>query len=215
MHKKRRMSIQTRANWLIDAAVFVGGLLAALSSIYFLFLPVGGYQGGRNPYYGITILFDRHTWDAIHTWGGILMIAAVILHLVIHWRWIKMMARRMIKGIRGQGTGLSKGGKLNVIIDALIAASFTLAAVSGVYFLFAPTGGHQGGTNPEWYTSLLFSRTTWDLIHTWSGTVMIVAALAHLWIHWRWVVNVTKRFFLSLWPRITSRSPEVLGSTAN
>jgi ABC-type transporter Mla subunit MlaD len=54
-----RISMQTRKNWLIDAAVFVGGIVAALSGIYFLFLPSGGYQGGRNPTYGITFLFDR------------------------------------------------------------------------------------------------------------------------------------------------------------
>ena len=38
MNKRKSMSKQTRANWLIDAAVFVGGLLAGLSGIYFLYL---------------------------------------------------------------------------------------------------------------------------------------------------------------------------------
>ena len=49
MSKPIRMSMQTRKNWLIDAAVFVGGLVAALSGIYFLYLPSGGYQGGAQP----------------------------------------------------------------------------------------------------------------------------------------------------------------------
>jgi hypothetical protein len=31
--------------------------------------------------------------------------------------------------------------------------------------------------------------------------VMIVAAVVHLAIHWRWVKNVTTRFFLSLLPQ--------------
>jgi hypothetical protein len=73
--------------------------------------------------------------------------------------------------------------------------------VSGVYFLFAPSGGFQGGRNPGWDPGFLFSRTTWDLIHTWSGVVLSVAAVVHFAIHWRWVKNVTVRFFLSLWPR--------------
>ena len=70
MSKRIGISMQTRKNWLIDAAVFLGGIVAALSGIYFLFLPSGGYQGGRNPMYGITIFFQRHTWDDLHTWGG-------------------------------------------------------------------------------------------------------------------------------------------------
>jgi hypothetical protein len=47
----------------------------------------------------------------------------------------------------------------------------------------------------------LFSRTVWDLIHTWSGVVLIAAAAVHLSIHWRWVTKVTARFFLSLLPK--------------
>ncbi|MGD8904110.1 MAG: hypothetical protein PVI67_11135, partial [Anaerolineae bacterium] len=69
MSKPIRMSMQTRANWLIDVAVFIGGILAGLSGVYFLYLPSGGYQGGRNPMYGITIFFERHTWSDLHVWG--------------------------------------------------------------------------------------------------------------------------------------------------
>jgi preprotein translocase subunit SecY len=199
--------MQTRKNWLIDAAVFVGGVLAALSGIYFLFLPSGGYEGGRNPMYGITILFGRHTWDDLHTWGGVLMLAAVAIHLTIHWRWVTMMARRVANALLARGNKLSKGTKFNVAIDALVAVSFLLCAVSGIYFLFAPSGGLQGGSNPGWDPNLLFSRTTWDLIHTWSGTVLITTAVIHFAIHWRWVKNVTAKFFLSLLPQ--SEQPHV------
>ena len=27
-------------------------------------------KGGKNPLYGITILFSRSTWDDLHLWGG-------------------------------------------------------------------------------------------------------------------------------------------------
>jgi hypothetical protein len=67
-----------------------------------------------------------------------------------------------------------------------------------VYFLFVPDGGYQGGRNPGWDPHILWSRTTWDLIHTWAGVVLIIAAVIHFAIHWRWVKNITKRFFLSV-----------------
>jgi len=201
MSRSFRISGQTRANWLIDAAVLVGAVLASLSAIYFLYLPSGGYEGGQNPLYDIRILFSRHTWDDIHTWGGILMIAAVVIHFAIHWRWVTMMSRRTANAILGKSAKLSRGAVINILIDLAIALSFLVAAVSGIYFLFAPSGGLQGGANPGWDPHWIFSRTTWDLIHTWSGIVMIVAAILHFWIHWRWVVNVTRKFFLSLWHR--------------
>ncbi|MBN1886820.1 MAG: DUF4405 domain-containing protein [Thermoflexales bacterium] len=198
------MSKQTRANWLVDAALFFSALLAALSGIYFLFLPSGGYQGGRNPMYGVTILFDRHTWDGLHTWGGVAMIAAVVIHFALHWKWVVSMTGRMAKGLRGQGNGLNAYGRFNVALDALVGISFLLVAVSGVYFLFAP---HGHGTS----VGFIFSHTIWDLVHTWSGVVMIVAAVIHFAIHWRWVVNVTKRFFLSLWPQPLTGKENTVG----
>jgi preprotein translocase subunit SecY len=199
--KPVRMSRQTRANWLIDAAVFLGGILAALSGVYFLFLPSGGYQGGRNLTYGWTILFERHTWSDLHLWTGILMIAAVVIHFSIHWSWVKRMSRRTVEAIKPAGMPLSKGALVNVAVDAAIAISFLLCALSGIYFIFGPSGGFEGGSNPNWDPGFLFSRTAWDLIHTWSGVILIVAAVIHLAIHWRWVTNVTTRFFLSLKPQ--------------
>jgi hypothetical protein len=210
MKETIRISRQTQQNWLIDAAVFAGALLAGLTGIYFLYLPSGGHEGGRNPVYGLTILFGRDTWSDLHTWSGVLMILAVVIHFAIHWQWVKMMSRRIGHTLMGKGKGFSRGAKINLIIDLVIGLSFLITAVSSIYFLFLPQG-YQGGRNPGWDPGLLFSRTTWDLIHTWSAVVMILAASLHLLIHWRWVVNVTRRFFLSLrqqiqTPRTTSVS---------
>jgi cytochrome b subunit of formate dehydrogenase len=194
---KARMSGKTRANWLIDAAVAIGGLLAGLSGIYFLYLPSGGYRGGRNPAYGIQILFERHTWSDLHTWTGVLMIVAVAVHFVIHWDWVTRMARRMWNALRSGETNLSRGARFNLALDAVVAVSFVICALSGVYFLFAPAGSGAGHSQQA---GLLFSRTTWDMIHTWSGVVLASAAVVHFAIHWRWVKNVTVKFFLSLVP---------------
>jgi cytochrome b subunit of formate dehydrogenase len=197
MPKKITMSLQTRTNWLIDLTVFVGGLLASLSGIYFLFLSSGGYQGGRNSMYGVTILFNRHMWDDLHTWTGVAMIVAAVIHFAIHWQWVKTMTRRTLNALLSKGSSLSNGAKLNVAIDVLVALSFFVTAVSGLYFLFVPTSGFEGGRNTGQAGVVLFSSTMWDLIHTWAGVVMISAVIVHLWIHWRWVANVTSRFLRS------------------
>jgi preprotein translocase subunit SecY len=195
MSSQSNISTKTRMNWLINAGVFMGGVVAAISGLYFLFVPSGGYQGGRNAFYRVRFLFDRSTWSDIHTWGGVLMICVVMLHIAIHWDWIKMMAKRMFNSLRQRGSSMSKGAIVNILIDTLIAASFTTSALSGIYFLFAPTGGFQGGRNPGWDPNFLWSRTTWDLIHTWAGVVFIAAAVIHFAIHWRWIKKVTLRFF--------------------
>ncbi|MCP4164850.1 MAG: DUF4405 domain-containing protein [Chloroflexi bacterium] len=139
---KTTLSSATKHNWWLDAAVFLFGVLALLSGAYFLFLPSAGYQGGRNPLYGVTILFTRETWDLIHMWGGVLMIIAVVFHLWIHRQWLGMISRKLANLARGRGSRLSRGSKINLWVDAAIALSFILTAITGIYLMFAPVGGY-------------------------------------------------------------------------
>jgi hypothetical protein len=200
MTRKNRLSAQTRKNWLIDATVFLGATVAMLSGLYFLLLPSAGYEGGRNPTYGITFLFTRPTWHDFHAWGGLLMITAVVVHLIIHWQWIKMMASRVFKTVCQPGCRFSKGAKVNLITDILIAVSFFTTSLSGLYLFLLPEGGYQGGRHQGWDPGLIFPRLTWRSIHNWSGIMLVITAIIHIWIHRRWITKVTKKFFHSIGP---------------
>ncbi len=188
MIKITRISSETRNNWLIDTTLFISGFFAILSGIYFLFLPVGGYQGGRNPFYNIKVLFDRHTWEDIHMWTGIFMIGFAIIHLLIHWRWIVNMIKKSRGALRGQGFSLNQKGRTNLILNMVVASSFLLCALSGLNFFVLPNS--EIGGNQQ-VPGLLLSRNEWDLVHTWSGILLISSALLHIAIHWRWLVRVT------------------------
>jgi hypothetical protein len=118
------------------------------------------------------------------------MIIAAVVHLAIHWAWVKMMTKRMIDAVSSRGVKMSHGAKINIAIDATVAISFISTAISGLYFFLFPEGSRA---------AVVFTSTTWDLIHTWSGVTMIVAVSVHLVIHWRWITNVTSRFFGGLW----------------
>jgi preprotein translocase subunit SecY len=192
MSYKSVVSRQTQRNWLVDASLFGSAVVAILSGIYFLFLPVGGFQGGHNPAYNLTILFSRHTWDDLHTWSGILMIIIVTVHLSLHWQWVVSMTRRMLKEIFSGGASLNARGRFNVWINIIVATSFIVTALSGVYFLFIVSG--RDAIDPLY----LFSRQTWDLLHTWGAVVLILAAVIHFLIHWNWVVKVTRNLASSL-----------------
>lgn len=186
---------RTRLNWTIDAIVLSGALVAALTGIYFLFLPVGGYQGGRNPAYDLVILFSRATWEDLHTWGGVAMIVAAVLHFSLHWDWVKMMTRRTCTCLWDRQARMSRGAWRNALLDLVVALSFLLTAISGLYFLLTPSGHDAAGI------VFLFSRTTWDVIHTWAAVVLILAAVLHFAIHWRWITNVTRRILGQPAPR--------------
>lgn len=186
----KELSKQTKQNWQINALLFFSAILASLSGIYFMYFPEG-FQGGRNPLYNITILFTRQTWDLIHTWAGVAMVVIAIVHLVIHWRWVKSMSKKVWREFLAGSSKLSRFGKFNVVINLIIALSGLITAITGIYFLFDVS---RGSVNT---TLFLFNRTTWDLIHTWAGIVMIIAAIFHFAIHWKWITKVTMRYFFN------------------
>jgi hypothetical protein len=117
------------------------------------------------------------------------MIAAAVIHILIHWKWVKSMARRTWNEITGKCGCMNTAGRWNLILNTLVGFSFILTAISGIYFMFVQNS--RWAVDPK----ILFTRYTWDMLHTWSGIVMIAAAVFHLIIHWRWVVNVTKKIF--------------------
>ncbi len=136
--KTQILSKQTQRNWWVVASLFSSAVVAALSGVYFLFLPIGGYQGGRNPYYNLRIVFQRETWDDLHTWGGIVMIGIVLIHLVVHWPWVVSMSRKMWNELTGKSWSMSKNGRLNLLINVIVAVSFMFTAIKWcVFFLYA------------------------------------------------------------------------------
>ena len=194
MANRRIVSTQTRNNFFIDSLLFAGGIITALSGIYFLFLPVGGYMGGRNPMYGIVILFTRHTWGDIHIWAGVAIMALGALHIPLHWKWIVSMTKRAVQIMFGKSK-MNNSGKFNIGVNMLIGLSALILAVSGLYFLLVPGASHESiAPDPLW----LFNRTTWDLIHTWSGVAMLAAATLHFYIHWKWAFKVMRKYWRAL-----------------
>jgi len=84
--------------------------------------------------------------------------------------------------------------RLNFAVDALIAVAFLISALTGVVFLFAGSGGYQGGQNPAFQTSILgVSRWLWSDLHTWASLIMITGVLLHVVLHWTWIVCVVRR----------------------
>ena len=195
----------TRNNWILDAGLFLAALVTILSGVYFLIFPDGGYKGGRNPYYGIQILFEREGWEWMHTWIGLGMVVIAAIHLLFHWKWVKNTTVRVWGTLFKRTRGINRASAMNIIVDVILAFNFIVCSLTGFYFLFFPEV--KGGGDLE--SVFLFSRTIWDALHTWSGVLMISAALIHFVIHWGWVTKVTRKIFAK------ARADEVLTVAPN
>jgi hypothetical protein len=202
MLNKGIISKQTRNNWLVDTGLFCSSVIASLSGIYFLYLPIRGYKGGRNPTYAIEILFKRHTWEDLHKWAGILMIAIALIHIPLHWNWIVNMIRRILREIVEWRSTFKTRARLNLILNLIVGISFLAVAISGVYFFFIPGASQESGNRDPIF---FFTQLTWDKIHTWGAVVFISAVILHFAIHWRWIVKVTGKMPIMVLDWISSR----------
>jgi hypothetical protein len=94
------MSSKAKLYYAIDMAIGLFFVLSALSGLILFFFP-SGYKGGSNPYYGQTILLlTTHTWDTLHTWSSLAMIAGVGAHLILHWHWMFRTTVKLLTGTR-------------------------------------------------------------------------------------------------------------------
>jgi len=89
MRRKRYVVNRAKLNYWLDAAIGVAFLLSAISGLVFL-LPAGLGSGS-----GILGL-SYQAWDVLHIWSSLAMIAGVLVHLVLHRRWIVTMTGRML-----------------------------------------------------------------------------------------------------------------------
>lgn len=85
--------------------------------------------------------------------------------------------------------------KLNYFVDMIALFSFFVTAITGalIFFFLPPGEGQRGAHN----TFLGYGRHDWGAIHDWAGIIMIVAALAHIVLHWDWIICMTKNMFKS------------------
>jgi hypothetical protein len=84
-------------NYALDTVIALAFVIASVTGLAFMAMGSGGYQGGRNAGFQTAFLgIARTTWSDLHALASIVMIAGVLVHLVLHWRWIVCVTRRIL-----------------------------------------------------------------------------------------------------------------------
>lgn len=96
---------RTTLNFIVDLIGFVDLLLlAATGAIMKWALPPGsggghgyGFRGGRDPGEVKELLgLGRHDWGDIHFVLALLFLVVIVVHLILHWTWIKTCAKSLL-----------------------------------------------------------------------------------------------------------------------
>ena len=87
--------------WLQNYVLFILLLAAMLCQVvsgFVLWLALesgDGYQGGRGDITDDTFMsWTRNQWVDFHDWTAVAFIVLVVLHLILHWKWITYTTKK-------------------------------------------------------------------------------------------------------------------------
>ena len=78
---------KAKLNYWIDVGLAVTFVLSAISGL--VFLPPADFRSG-------ILGISYSLWNQLHIWSSVGMIAGVLAHLVLHWKWITNMTKKML-----------------------------------------------------------------------------------------------------------------------
>ena len=117
----------------------------------------------------ILAFFMDFTGLELHQWIGIAAGGVAVYHLVTHWSWVQAVTARFF----GQ---TSAQARLYYLIDAALFCGFT-----GILF--------TGLVVSTWLNLALVNYEVWRVMHVWVSILTLVAVIAKVGVHWRWIVK--------------------------
>jgi hypothetical protein len=102
------MMKRTTVNFIIDFVAFLDLLALACTGFIMRFiLPPGsaghgqGFRGGRPATEAKYLLsMDRHQWGGIHFYLAVIFAVLVLIHIILHWTWIKCYVKSLFRPSR-------------------------------------------------------------------------------------------------------------------
>ena len=164
--KKKRSP--TKINFVIDLSIFIAFLVA---------------------------MDPRLTGMAIHEWLSIAFGTAVIVHLLLHWKWIIATTRRAFGKIAAQA-------RINYILNILLLIAMTIIIFTGLMISEVALPG---------LTIQLQPNAAWRFLHSFSADAVLIILGLHVALHWKWIVNAFRRYIVRpvLPTRIKMKQEEV------
>lgn len=100
--------------------------------------------------------------------------------------------------------------RINLALDIMIGVAFVVEVLSGfVLWIVLPYGGYRGGRGYVSSPIFVLSRSEWLRLHDWFAVVIIIGVVAHIALHWQWVLCVVRNLWRDALARRTHPSQDV------
>lgn len=128
----------------------------------------------------VLVNIPQATGIPIHEWASFLFIIPLMVHILLDWKWVVSVTKRMFGKLPGEV-------RFNHIWDLLIFIMMVLALFTGTIISEAalPALGIHVTIDPFW-----------SAMHDLSANLLMIMIGVHLAMHWGWIVSSVKRYIL-------------------
>jgi quinol-cytochrome oxidoreductase complex cytochrome b subunit len=81
--------MKPKINYVVDVIMAVFFVITAVSGLALFYYYKADVSGPT------VLAVSRGTWSFMHNWGGIILIALILLHFIFHWKWLSSMTGSM------------------------------------------------------------------------------------------------------------------------
>lgn len=135
----------------------------------------------------VLVFLQELTGDTIHQYLGIGFVTLVGVHLLLHWKWIWKMTKKLLTGLKGRAL-------IDYVLDVGLLVALVGVTASGIAM-------------SDWVTISLGDAL--EDIHEFFANAIGFMVVVHIVRHWNWIFfNVKKYIFRVNSPkkRLSSRS---------
>lgn len=137
----------------------------------------------------VVAMEPRFTGETWHEWLGLALGGAVIVHLLLNWKWVFNVTRRFFHKLQRQV-------RISYLLNLALFVSFAAVILSGIMISRNFQTAATLGLSFE-------AQRTWRSIHAWAPQVALLVVGVHLGLHWQWIISTIRRYL----PRIRVHRP--------
>lgn len=129
----------------------------------------------------LTVANPHLTGNTLHEWLGIALAAAIVTHLLFHWKWLVSLTKSFFQN-------LFHSSRLNYVMNLFFFIAMTGAIFSGL-MISKDVMSFLG-------IQLDVSRS-WKTIHNLASDASLILLGIHFALHWKWILTNVGRYIVN------------------
>ncbi|MBN8655075.1 MAG: DUF4405 domain-containing protein [Anaerolineae bacterium] len=129
----------------------------------------------------LAIASPKLTGNTIHEWLAVAFGAAIVTHLLFHWKWLVNVTTKFFQNFFNQS-------RLNYLVDLLFFFAMTGALLSGLMI----------SKDVMSFLGIQLSVShSWESLHRLASDASVILLGIHFALHWKWIVTNVGRYVVS------------------